>query len=84
MGMHHQMYSMKLSENKIFWVSFFVFTVLNMVENVIHYNIGRDTHRDSMAILLHMPSGYDIARIVCIMTLFGILQAAGTCYFLGC
>ena len=73
------------STTRIFWVSFFMFSALNLVENLIHYNIGRDADRESLAIqVLHMPSGYDIARIVCIMVVFGILQAVGTCYFLGC
>jgi hypothetical protein len=40
-----------------------MFATLNLVENLIHYNIGRDADRESLAIqVAHMPSGYDIAR----------------------
>lgn len=77
--------SLHTSARRIFWVSFLMFSVLNLVENLIHYNIGRDADRESLAIpVVHMPSGYDIARIVSIMVVFGVLQALGTCYFLGC
>ena len=40
-----------------------MFAALNLVENLIRYNIGRDADRESLAIQgAHMPSGYDIAR----------------------
>jgi hypothetical protein len=57
----------------LFIVSFMVFIVLNMIENYIHYNIGRN--RDSQYIELSTPSTDDWLKIVIIMICFATLQA---------
>lgn len=75
--------SLKVSQ-KVFWVSFLVFAVLNTVENLIHYSIGRDHDRNSLSIEVQRPSGYDLTRIIGVMIVFGLLQAGLTCYFLRC
>ena len=56
----------------IFTVSIAVFIVLNLVENVIHYSIGR-THGTS-GIVIVAPSYVDWLRITIIMIIFAILQ----------
>lgn len=53
--------------------SFTVFIILNFIENLIHYTIGRNSN--SSTIEIHSPTKLDWIRIVFIMILFGILQA---------
>lgn len=64
---------------KIFLISFFVFAVINLIENIIHYTIG-SKHEISMTI----PTKDDMIRIFIIMIIFALLQGTLTCYFLGC
>lgn len=56
----------------VFTVSIVVFIVLNLVENVIHYSIGR-TH-ENVGIFIVAPSYVDWVRITTIMIIFAILQ----------
>jgi hypothetical protein len=60
-------------------VSFMVFIILNIIENYIHYNIGRN--HDSECIELSAPSVTDWLRILLIMICFAILQASFTYLF---
>lgn len=57
----------------IFITSFFVFLVLNIVENLIHYNIGLHTDENSLN-NLNMPTKRDWIRIIITMFVFAILQ----------
>ena len=79
----------------IFVFSFLVFIVLNVIENVIHYNIGK--FHDINAPLVkgngngsvagfHFtnPSENDWVRIVVIMFIFAVLQGVFTSYFSVC
>jgi hypothetical protein len=79
----------------IFIFSFLVFIVLNVIENVIHYNIGKyhEGRRDgnshnsgaSLAGFHFTNPGYtDWVRIVVIMLIFAILQGGFTSYFSVC
>ena len=80
----------------IFVFSFLVFIVLNVIENVIHYNIGKfhegngDTkkendHRTNIGgYHFTNPSNTDWVRIVVIMVIFAILQGFFTSYFSVC
>ena len=77
--MFHLLY--KLYKNKafhLFILSVLIFIFLNMVENYIHYNIGRN--RDSEKIVLSMPSHKDWIRIIYIMLIFAFLQGGFTYY----
>jgi hypothetical protein len=57
-------------------ISFVVFISLNLVENLIHFSIGRNVeNQDNGKVEFKMPSVYDLMKIVVIMILFGILQA---------
>ena len=77
----------------IFAFSFLVFIVLNIIENVIHYNIGKFHDINSPPINgkgnvagFHFtnPSHTDWARIVVIMFIFAVLQGFFTTYFSVC
>jgi len=73
----------------IFVFSFLVFIVLNVVENVIHYNIGKfhDYRGDREGIAgYHFtnPTNTDWVRIIVIMLVFAILQGVFTSYFSVC
>jgi len=66
----------KTKKFHIFVVSFLVFVVLNVVENYVHYNIGR--HRETESIQLSAPSKKDWIRILAVMTVFAFLQGGFT------
>jgi hypothetical protein len=65
----------------VFVFSFFIFIVLNVVENVIHYNIGK-FHNGGYHFT--NPSRGDWVRITVIMLVFALLQGAFTSYFSLC
>jgi hypothetical protein len=81
----------------IFVFSFLVFIVLNIIENVIHYNIGK--YHDSRVSPINRngngagslagfhftnPSYTDWVRIIVIMFIFAVLQGGFTSYFSVC
>jgi len=81
----------------IFVFSFLVFIVLNVIENVIHYNIGKYHDADAPPVNgngngsgsvagFHFtnPSNNDWVRIVVIMFIFAVLQGFFTSYFSVC
>jgi hypothetical protein len=80
----------------IFAFSFIVFIVLNVIENVIHYNIGKyhegNTNGNKVAngsaniagIHFTNPSQPDWVRIIVIMLIFAVLQGFFTSYFSVC
>jgi N-acetyl-gamma-glutamylphosphate reductase len=61
-------------------ISFIIFILLNLIENLIHYNIGR--HRDVPFIKISAPSLKDWIKIIATMILFGFLQGILTVYFI--
>ena len=72
----------------IFAFSFIVFIVLNIIENVIHYNIGKyHDHGGGGGIAgFHFtnPTETDWVRIIVIMVIFAVLQGGFTSYFSVC
>lgn len=77
----------------IFAFSFMVFIVLNVIENVIHYNIGKYhegntgvTNGSANVAGIHFtnPSQTDWVRIIVIMLIFAVLQGFFTSYFSVC
>lgn len=78
----------------IFAFSFIVFIVLNLIENVIHYNIGKYHEKDEVGgngngknvagFHFTNPSEKDWVRIVIIMFIFAVLQGFFTTYFSVC
>lgn len=77
----------------IFIFSFIVFIVLNVVENVIHYNIGKFHDHGGGAgagnggiagYHFTNPTNTDWVRIIVIMLVFAILQGVFTSHFSVC
>lgn len=72
----------------VFIFSFLIFIVLNVIENVIHYNIGKFHNGGNENYLtgyhLTNPSNSDWVRIIFIMFVFAILQGVFTSYFSIC
>ncbi len=65
--------------SNIFMASFVAFIILNIIENYIHYNIGRNREKEEF-IKLSMPSTKDWIKIVTIMIVFAILQGVFTMF----
>jgi hypothetical protein len=72
-------YVHRLLPSKIFMASFIAFIILNIIENYIHYNIGRNRDKEEF-ISLSTPSKKDWIKIVVIMIIFAILQATFTMF----
>ena len=71
---------------RVIVASSIVFIVLNVIENIIHYNIGRSTSSDrpkgdGATALLHLPNVRDTVRIVVVMVVFALLQGVFTYWF---
>lgn len=65
--------------NHIFIISMVVYIVINLVENTIHYNIGRNFDiRYLHDIKFIPPSSVDFTRIVSVMAVFAMLQGLFT------
>ena len=59
-------------------ISFFVYLFVNLFENVIHYNIGRFSNKETK---LELPSENDWIKIVVVMCVFALLQGLLTSFF---
>jgi len=59
-------------------ISFFVYLFVNLFENLIHYNIGKFSDRETK---LDLPSKKDWVKIVVVMCVFALLQGLLTYYF---
>ena len=64
-------------ECHIFIISFLVYVVINMFENYIHYNIGRN-HESGYQIEFSNPSPLDWSKIATVMLIFALLQGIFT------
>lgn len=59
-------------------ISFFVYLFVNFFENMIHYNIGRFSNKETK---FELPNKKDFIKIVVIMCIFALLQGLLTSYF---
>ena len=59
-------------------ISFFVYLFVNLFENLIHYNIGRFSNKETK---LEVPSKKDFVKIMVVMCIFALLQGLLTFYF---
>jgi len=67
--------------NHLIIISMVVFLILNIIENIIHFSIGRNIEdKNKTNIKIEIPEPYDILKITIIMIIFAILQALFT-YF---
>jgi hypothetical protein len=58
-------------------ISFFVYIFVNLFENIIHYNIGRFSNKETK---LEIPSKKDFIKIAVVMCVFALLQGLLTNY----
>jgi len=59
-------------------VSFFVYLFVNLFENLIHYNIGKFSNKETK---FDLPSQKDWIKIVAVMFVFALMQGLLTYYF---
>jgi hypothetical protein len=59
-------------------ISFFVYIFVNLFENIIHYNIGRFSNKETK---LELPSKKDFIKIIVVMLIFALIQGLLTSYF---
>jgi len=59
-------------------ISFFVYIFVNIFENIIHYNIGRFSNKETK---IELPSKKDFIKIVIVMSVFALIQGLLTSYF---
>jgi hypothetical protein len=62
----------------LFILSFIVFVILNIIENVIHYNIGKTSNAEFE---FSNPTIIDWKKIIITMIIFALLQGFLTMYF---
>ena len=72
------MYIISGASFHIIAISFFVYLFVNIFENMIHYNIGRFSNKETK---FELPSKKDFIKIVVIMCMFALLQGVLTNYF---
>ena len=72
------MYILSGASFHIIAISFFVYLFVNLFENLIHYNIGRFSNKETK---FKLPSNQDFIKIVIVMCLFALLQGLLTNYF---
>jgi hypothetical protein len=60
-------------------ISFMVYIFVNLFENLVHYNIGRFSNRETQ---LELPTKKDWIKIIMVMILFALLQGLLTVYFI--
>ena len=63
---------------RIIATSFFVYLIVNFFENLIHYNIGRSSDKETK---IELPTKKDFIKIVVAMCAFALLQGLLTVYF---
>lgn len=59
-------------------ISFCVYLFVNLAENLIHYNIGKFSNKETK---FDLPSKKDWIKIVMVMCIFALLQGLLTYYF---
>lgn len=59
-------------------ISFFVYIFVNLFENLVHYNIGKFSDKETK---FELPSKKDWIKIVVVMCVFALLQGLLTYYF---
>jgi len=72
------MYIISGASLHIIAISFFVYIVVNLFENMIHYNIGRFSGKETK---FELPTKTDFIKIAVVMCIFALLQGILTSYF---
>jgi hypothetical protein len=72
------MYIISGASFHIIAISFFVYIFVNLFENIIHYNIGKFSNKETK---IELPSKKDFIKIVIVMFISALLQGLLTGYF---
>ena len=72
------MYIISGSNIRLIAISFFVYLVVNVFENMIHYNIGKFSDKDTK---FEIPTHNDWFKIISVMFVFALLQGFLTYWF---
>ncbi len=72
------MYIIKNAGMHLILISFVVYILVNLVENLIHYNIGRYSNKETK---IELPTRRDFVKIVLVMVVFATLQGVLTYWF---
>lgn len=73
---------MNITTKHIFIISTLVYVVINLVENTVHYTIGRNFDIKHVEDIVYIPpSPLDFVRIISVMAIFAILQGIFTVMF---
>jgi hypothetical protein len=72
------MYIIKNKGAHIIFISFCVFIFINLLENLIHYNIGKNKDNN---FFFNLPTKKDWVKIIITMIIFALLQGLLTYYF---
>jgi hypothetical protein len=72
------MYIVSNASFHIIAISFVVYIFVNLFENMIHYNIGRFSNKETK---IELPSKKDFIKIIVVMCVFALLQGLLTFYF---
>jgi hypothetical protein len=59
-------------------ISFVVYLFVNLFENMIHYNIGKFSNKETR---FDLPTRQDFIKIIVVMCFFALLQGVLTVYF---
>jgi len=59
-------------------ISFLVYLFVNLFENLVHYNIGKFSNRETH---FELPTKKDWLKIIVVMIMFALLQGFLTVYF---
>jgi hypothetical protein len=72
------MYILSGASLHIIVISFVVYLFVNLFENMIHYNIGRFSNKETR---FELPSKQDFIKIALVMCIFALLQGVLTFLF---
>ena len=70
------MYIISGENFNIIFISFFVYIFVNFFENMIHYNIGRFSNKETK---FKLPNKRDFIKIAVVMCGFALIQGLLTC-----
>ena len=73
------MYILNGADKHLIFVGIIVYIIVNSVENIVYYSIGRHTGEDS--IKLEIPVRKDLIKIVIVTLIFALFQGYLTFLF---
>ena len=69
----------------IIYVSTMIFVIMNIIENLVYYNIGKHTNEHSiLKWSLDLPGRDDMMKIAAAIIVFSIIHVSLSCLFVKC